>query len=254
MNQLAHINDFRSLLRGYKPSDLARQTLNEVRLMLLVGPSASGRNTLVNELVKTGRYYHIVSDTTREKRTKNGLPIEEDGREYWFHSEEEFLTGLRRGEYIEAAIVHNQQASGCNFREFIAAHQAGQIAIKDIDPVGAETYHKLKPDTLIIFSVVPSFDMWMERLHSRGQMAPDELMRRMESAEVELTAALNNDYYRYIINDTVEGTTAEVDKLVTTGYYDPFKERLARETTERLRKDVRKFLSTPRKHHSPAKH
>ncbi len=247
MNQLVHINEFKAILDTYRPSDLAIKTLSEVRLMLLVGPSASGRNTLVNELVKTGRYYHIVSDTTREKRTKDGIPIEVDGREYWFHSEEEVLTGLKRGEYIEAAIIHNQQVSGCNFRELIAANKANQIAVKDIEPLGAETFHSLNPDSLIIFSVVPSFDIWMERLHSRGQMAPDELIRRMESAEGELTAALESDYYRFIINDTVEGTTAEVDRLATTGYYDPFKERLARETTERLREDVIAFLSHTRK-------
>jgi guanylate kinase len=242
MNQLVHVDEFEALLKGYHPSELAKDTLKVVPLALLVGPSASGRNTLVNELVKTGKYYHIVSDTTREKRVKDGKTIEVDGREYWFHSEEEVLTGLKRGEYIEAAIIHNQQVSGINFRELIAAHEAGQIAIKDIEPAGAATYHALKPDALIIFSVVPSFDIWMERLHSRGQMAPDELLRRMQSAEGELETALQSDYYRFIINDTVEGTTAEVDRLATTGYYDPFKERLARETTERLLKEVRTFL------------
>ncbi|MEO6513082.1 MAG: hypothetical protein ABIR37_00185, partial [Candidatus Saccharimonadales bacterium] len=120
---------------------------------------------------------------------------------------------------------------------------ADQIAIKDIDPVGARTFHDLKPDALIIFSVVPSFDIWMERLHSRGQMAPDELIRRMHSAEEELLTALESDYYRFIINDTVEGTTAEVHRLATTGYYDPFKERLARETTERLLGEVKRYLA-----------
>jgi guanylate kinase len=242
MNQLIHFDEFLEVLKGYEPSQLAKKTLADVKLVLLVGPSASGRNTLVNELVKTGKYYHIVSDTTREKRTKDGKSIEVDGREYWFHSEEEVLTGLRRGEYIEAAIIHNQQVSGCNFRELIAAHEADQIAIKDIEPLGAQTFHELKPDALIIFSVVPSFDIWMERLHSRGQMAGDELNRRMQSAEDELETALKSDYYRFIINDTIEGTTAEVHRLATTGYYDPFKERLARETTERLLNEVRRFL------------
>lgn len=250
MNQLVHIEEFQELLKDYHPSDLAKDTLKVVPLVLLVGPSASGRNTIVNELVKTGKYYHIVSDTTREKRLdKDGNVIEIDGREYWFHSEEEVLTGLKRGDYIEAAIVHNQQVSGINYQELIAAHEAEQIAIKDIEPAGAGTYHALKKDALIIFSVVPSFDIWMERLHSRGQMAPDELLRRMQSAQEELKTALESDYYRFIINDTVAGTTAEVDKLATTGYYDPFKERLARETTEKLHKEVEKFLRN-RPHHS----
>jgi len=246
MNQLQHLQEFEAALKDYQPSDLAKQTLETVRLVLLVGPTSSGRNTLINELVKTGRYYHIVSDTTREKRTKDGQPIEQDGREYWFHSEEEVLTGVQRGEYIEAAVIHGQQVSGCNFQELMAAHKADQIAIKDIEPSGAATFHKLKPEALIIFSVVPSFDIWMERLHSRGQMAPDELYRRMVSAEEELSTALECDYYRFIINDTVQGTADEVDRLATTGYYDPFKERLARDTTQRLLDEVRKYLADKR--------
>ncbi|HET8708868.1 MAG TPA: hypothetical protein VFL85_01155 [Candidatus Saccharimonadales bacterium] len=249
MNQLVHIDEFRDLLEDYKPSELAHKTLTDVQLVLLVGPSASGRNTLINELVKTGRYYHIVSDTTREKRTKDGKVIDVDGREYWFHSEEEVLTGLQRGEYLEAAVIHNQQVSGCNFRELAAASDAGKIAIKDIEPVGAQTFHNQKPDTLIIFSVAPSFDIWMERLHSRGQMEPAELIRRMESAAHELAAALDSDYYRFIINDTVEGTATEVDKLASTGYYDPFKERLARDTTVKLLHDVKKFLAGTHQSH-----
>jgi guanylate kinase len=247
MNQLKNADEFKTLLKDYQPSELAKKALKLVRLVLLVGPTSSGRNTLVNELEKTGKYYHIVSDTTREKRSKDDVSIEVDGREYWFHSEEEVLTGVHRGEYVEVALIHNQQVSGCNYRELIAALEADQIAIKDIDPTGAKTILERKPDTLIIFSVVPSFDIWMERLHARGQMAPDELVRRLESAYHELEEALQSDYYRFVINDTIEGTTAEVHKLATTGYYDPFKERLARETTQRLYEDVKKYLAD--KHH-----
>lgn len=249
MNHLVHIDAFRELLEDYKPSALAKKTLADVKLVLLVGPSASGRNTLINELVKTGRYYHIVSDTTREKRTKEGKIIEEDGREYWFRSEEDVLMGLQHGDYLEAAIIHNQQVSGCNYRELAAAAEADKIAIKDIEPVGAQTFHHEKPDALIIFSVAPSFDIWMERLHSRGQMEAAELIRRMESAAHELAAALDSDYYRYVINDTVEGTTVEVNRLATTGQYDPFKERLARETTVKLLHDVTKFLAGTHQSH-----
>jgi guanylate kinase len=243
MNQLKYAAEFRKVLANYHLSKAAQKTLKEVRLLLLVGPTSSGRNTLINELIKTGQYYHIVSDTTREKREKDGVSIEMDGREYWFRSEEEVLEGLKQGEYIEAAIIHNQQVSGCNFHELIAAHKARQIAIKDIEPGGAQALHDLKPDTLVVFSIAPSFDIWMERLHARGQMEPAELIRRMESAAKELETAFKCDYYRFIINDTIEGATAEVHRLATTGYYDPFKEKLARETTEKIYKQVLSYLS-----------
>jgi guanylate kinase len=129
-------------------------------------------------------------------------------------------------------------------REFEAAHRAKKIAIKHIEPIGAQTIHKLKPDTLTIFTVPPSFDIWMERLHARGQMEPAELDRRLESAKRELLSALESDIYRFVINDTIEGTTAEVDRLVVEDKYDPFKEHLARETAEKLYHEVEQYLNS----------
>src|SRR5713226_691908 len=120
MNQLVHAAEFRKALVSYQPSELTKQVLKEVRLVLLVGPTSSGRNTLVSELVKSGDYYHIVADTTRERRKKDDEYIEENGREYWFRSEDEVLEGIQKGEYMEAALIHNQQVSGCNVRELEA--------------------------------------------------------------------------------------------------------------------------------------
>ncbi len=248
MNQLAHAAEFRKALADYHPSELTKQVLQSVRLVLLVGPTSSGRNTLVNELVKSGDFYHIVADTTRERRKKDGEYIEEDGREYWFRSEEDILEGVRKGEYMEAALIHSQQVSGCNVRELEAAHKANQIAIKDIEPNGAQFIHKLKHDAIIIFTVAPSFDIWMERMHERGQMAPDELDRRMESAERELSTALKCDFYRYFVNDTLEGATAEVNRLVLHNHYDPFRERLARDTVKRLYDEVEVYLGDRARH------
>lgn len=243
MNQLAQVAEFRVALAHYTPSTHTKQVLTAARLVLLVGPTSSGRNTIVNELTKTGRYYHIVSDTTREKRTKDGVVIERDGREYWFKSEAEIFEGLKRGEYIEADLIHNQQVSGCNVRELEAAVKAEKIAVKDIEPDGAQNIHRVKPDALIIFTVPPSFDIWMERIHARSQMALDELDRRMESAAHGLAMALKSDFYRFVLNDTIAGTTTEIDTLVTTGQYDPFKERVARDASEKLYRDVERYLA-----------
>ena len=215
--------------------------------MLGVAPTATGRNTIIHELEKLGNYHFIVSDTTRQPRINNGIP-EENGREYWFHTEDEMLGMLRQGELIEAAIVHGQQVSGISVRELAAAQKSGSTAVKDVEVIGAAHIHKLKPDALILFMVPPSFDMWMERLHSRGYMSSAEIGRRIESAERELATALAADYYRFILNDTVEGTTAEINRLVTLGQYDPFKERLAREATERLYHEVEAYLGN-RAHH-----
>ena len=248
MNQLLRIAEFRKILEGYRLSDSAKKTLRDVRLMLFVAPTATGRNTIIKELQKIGTYHFIISDTTRQPRVNNGIQ-EENGREYWFRTEEEMLDELKHGELIEAAIIHNQQVSGISMRELTAAQEGGKIAVKDVEIIGAANLHTLKPDALILFMVPPSFDMWMERLHSRGYMSAEEIERRIESAERELATALEVDYYRFILNDTLEGTAAEIHRLVTLGEYDPFKERFARERTEQLYRDVEAYLGS-RAHHT----
>jgi hypothetical protein len=64
----------------------------------------------------------------------------------------------------------------------------------------------------------------------------------MESAERELSTALKSDYFRFFLNDTMEGTVAELDRLVTTGQYDPFKERSVRAIAQQLYEDVSRYL------------
>ena len=241
MNQLEHAAEFRKALANYKLSEPAKKVLQKVKLTLFVAPSASGRNTIIRELVKSGDYHFIVSDTTRQSRINNDVP-EQNGRDYWFRTEAEMLEEIKHGEFLEAAIIHNQQVSGISLRELELAARDKRVAIKDVEVIGAANIHKLKPDALFIFMVPPSFDIWLERIHSRGQMPPDELLRRFESAERELATALKSDYYRYVLNDTVKGTASEVDRLMTTGYYDPFKERLVREITERLYEEVEAYL------------
>src|SRR5689334_7205560 len=104
MNKLKHLVEFQKVLEHYQVSDENKAILKQTRLVLLDGPTSSGRNTIIDELVKTGDYFHIVSDTTRQPRHKDGKPIEENGREYWFRSEDDVLAGLKNGDYMEAAI------------------------------------------------------------------------------------------------------------------------------------------------------
>ena len=243
MNSLVHAEEFRKVLANYQPSEAVRKVLATLRLLLFVAPTATGRDTVIHELIKTGHYFPLITDTTRQPRINNGVP-EQHGREYWFRSEEEMLHDLAKGELAGAAIIHNQQVSGVSRDQLIAAQIDGKIALTDIDIVGATELHKLKPDTMCVFMVPLSFDIWMERLHARGNMSLDELERRMESAERELSTALQSDYFRFFLNDTLEGTIAELDRLVMTGQYDPFKERSVRALAQQLYEDVERYLGS----------
>ncbi len=242
MNQLIHIDAFKESLANYSLSDSARETLIDLRLVLMVGPTSSGRNTIIRELVKTGGYHFIVSDTTREPRTNDSVP-EQNGVEYWFRTEEEMLQEIRDGDFLEAAIIHNQQVSGISIRELEKARQTNLIAIDEVEITGAHNTYAAKPDTLIIFSVPPEFNKWMDRLRTRGKMPEDEIRRRLEAACLEFDAALMHDYYRFIINDDINEAVATVDGLARLGQYDEAKALDARSHVKELYQQTRNYLA-----------
>ena len=241
MNQLQRIDEFRSVLAHYHLSDEARRILTDLNLVVLVGPTASGKNTVVQELLKTGHYHYIVSDTTRQPRENDGV-LEQNGREYWFKTEDEMLQSLKEGRFLEAALIHNQQVSGTSIRELEIALDADKTALAEIDVVGAGKAHIAKPDAIIIFNVPPSFRVWMERLRNRGQLPEEEVRRRMEASLVEYEAALTHDYYRFIINDDIAETVAAIDAMANQDAHYIQMEYEARELVKTLHEQTKAYL------------
>lgn len=217
-NHLHHLDEFRKLLSDYHVGEAGKKVLRETNLVLLVAPTAIGRNTIVNELLKTGMYHFIVSDTTRRPRSNNGV-LEQNGREYWFRSEEDVLADVKAGKYLEAAVIHDQQVSGISMREITLAHKEGKVALNDVEVVGMATIIAAKPDTHALFVVPPSFTEWMRRIDGRGIMSTAEKRRRLISAANEFKLALEHDYYRFVLNDSLEDATKQIQAL-TNGEQD----------------------------------
>lgn len=243
MNRLEYIDEFKAALAQYRLSDAAKATLADLRLTVLVGPTSSGKNTVIRELTKTDRYHFIVSDTTRKPRMNDGV-MEQNGREYWFRSEAEMLDEIRRGDFLEVALIHNQQVSGTSIRELEIARSTNKIALAEIEVVGAAATYIAKPDTVIIFCLPPNFEAWMRRLQGRGDMPADEVRRRMETACDEFEAALSNDFYHFVINDDIGEAVELIDNMAANGLFDAAQEERAGVTVRELYRQTRDYLAS----------
>ena len=206
----------RQLLQGYGPSAENIKLFEQLKTILLTAPTAAGRNSVISKLAEKGNYHYLVSDTTRKPRYNNDV-LEKNGQVYWFKTEKEFLKSLEEKNYLEAAIIHNQQASGINISEILNAKNNNKYAITDIDIVGCVTLIRLSKNTLPIFLLPPNFTIWMNRLKGRGQLSDDELNRRLQSAKTELTHALEKQYFQFIVNDILDETVDKIDNLVERG-------------------------------------
>lgn len=239
--QLQHYQEFKEVLEKYIISARAQQAIEDLKLVLLLAPSSGGRNTIIRYQLQTGRYYYIISDTTRPPRRNDGV-MEQNGNEYWFRSEEQVLGDLRAGEYLEAEIIHGQQVSGISIRELEKAKQEGKVAITDVDIEGVHNVVKAKPDTTVIMLLPPSFDEWQRRLAGRGQMRPDEQKRRLQTAQKIFQDGLAQDYYHFVISENIEQSSGIIDAIVE-GKSNPHQGR-GRALIEHLQSSLTDKLST----------
>lgn len=230
---LRHQAEFERVLKNYKPSLELLDLLHDNTLVVVAGPSASGRNTLINSLIMTGRYSFVVSDTTRSPRINNGIP-ETNGKEYWFKSEEEFLHGLKNGAYVEAAIIHNQQVSGISLNELGNAFKNGSIGITDIDIQGCDSIKSFSDDVVPVFVLPPEYDEWMQRLDRRGVMPVEEKRRRLTSAAQEIELALQRSYFNFIVNYDLRYTAEKLHESITSGQFDEMVQSNAHKHAEQL--------------------
>ncbi len=238
---LRHLHDFQRILRDYKPSLEILDILQTTQLVIVSGPSASGRNTIINTLIMTGRYHFLVSDTTRRPRINNGVP-ERSGEEYWFKTEDEFLQGLKNGAYIEAAIIHNQQVSGISLNEIRSAAQTGKIAITDVEIHGCDNIKSFSDTTLAVFILPPTFEEWMKRMDGRGVMDPAEKRRRLMSAMEEIQLALQRSYFRFIINWEIKVTVEELHEHIISSSFGEAEQTAAHSHAQQLLADIDNFL------------
>ncbi len=242
MNKLDNLEEFKKLLAGYQPSEEAKKLLKKTKLVLFVGPSSSGKNTIINELVKSGEFASLVSDTTRKPRENDGI-MEQNGREYWFRTEADILQDVKDGMFLEASVIHNQQVSGQSVRELIKTAEKGLISINEIEVVGADNVYAIKPDTQFYFVMPPSFDEWMARMRVRGVLPEDEAIRRMQSAEMEIEMALSRPYYRFVVNDTFVKATERLEKMIETDSFSDADQAEGKAVAMRLLADVKQHLA-----------
>lgn len=232
---------FREILKNYQPSPDSIAFLKDMELVILTGITASGRNTIINELVKRGTYRFVVSDTTRPPKLRDGV-MEQDGVQYHFRSEEEVLRDLEQGKFLEAELIHEQQVSGISIRELKRAQASGKTPIDEVDVIGPINIRKAKPDTRFIFVLPPSFDEWQQRWMAREAITDQEIENRMRTAEKVLQTALTRDYYSFVINDDVRLAAGKIDDIVH-GRGSVEDERKARKIAEHLLENVQRHLS-----------
>ncbi|MFI6866370.1 guanylate kinase [Nocardia sp. NPDC050406] len=177
------------------------------RLVVLVGPSAVGKSTVVRCVrERLPELVFSVSATTRAPR-----PGEVDGRDYRFVTREEFDAMIAAGDLLEWADIHGGlQRSGTPAAPVREALAAGRSVLVEVDLEGARSVRRAMPEATLVFLAPPSWDELVSRLTSRGTESPEVIERRLQTAKTELAAC--DEFDIVIVNDEV---TAACERLVS---------------------------------------
>jgi guanylate kinase len=177
-------------------------------LVILSGPSASGKSTVVQRLLAEGGLplRAAVSATTRQQR-----PGEKDGTSYYFWTPEQFEAEERAGGFLEWAEVHGQRY-GTLRREVEGPREQGLGVILVIDVQGAAKVRPLCPDAVSVFLMTSSPEVLERRLRRRGTEDEAAVERRLANAREELRRAHEYDYQ--ILNDDLEGAVTALRALI----------------------------------------
>lgn len=192
--------------------------MRRTQIVLLVGITGAGKNTILAELVKTDRFHDMVTTVTREPRMNNGV-MEQDGVDYHFITTDQAVAKIEAGSYVEVSPVH-QRIYGVQVDEIEKAYKAHKTAIADITVLGVEKYKKISHNVIAIFVLPPSFEQWQQRMRRRFDSEEDFLADwpiRRKSAIMELQKALQAPYYHFVINDSLDDAVAACLKIIDNG-------------------------------------
>ncbi len=178
-------------------------------LFIVTAPSGAGKTTLVRALLASDPHVKLsISYTTRAPR-----PGETNGVDYHFVSESEFNELLGKGDFLESAQVHGGWY-GTSQQWVEQMLLEGHDLLLEIDWQGAEQVRKLFPSAVTIFILPPSEAALRERLHKRGQDAPEVIARRLANAHEEIGHVSEFDYV--IINDRFEDALIDLQAIFRT--------------------------------------
>jgi guanylate kinase len=230
-------------LADYKPAKSAKKLVQDTPILVLVGPTGAGKDSLKDKLLKTGRFHHIISHTTRPPRINHGI-IEQDGREYHFIDKQNAEKMLDDHALIEAKI-YSGNLYGTSVEEIQKAHDEGKIAMTDIEVQGVAEYKTLDPHVMAVFLLPPDFHTWQARLQRRYGDVVDanDARLRMQTALDELDQLLTTNYYVALINDDLDTAFNQIKTITESREHTTPDEPAARAVAQKLVADIRTYLA-----------
>lgn len=186
--------------------------MNKGVLVVVSGFSGAGKGTIMKSLMaKYDNYALSISATTRNPR-----PGEEDGREYFFRTKEEFEEMIRQDQLIEyAQYVENYYGTPRAYVEEQLSQ--GRDVILEIEIQGARKVKEKFPEAVLVFVTAPSMEELRERLVGRGTETKEVIHQRLARAAQEAEGVEEYDYL--LVNDQLDQAVDRLHEIIQSEHF-----------------------------------
>lgn len=180
-------------------------------IAVISGFSGAGKGTVVNELASRYGYAVSISATTRQPRDG-----EEEGKNYFFKTKEEFEQMIKDGKFMEyAGYVDNYYGTP---KDYVYSQiNNGRDVLLEIEMQGAMQVKKDFPDVTLVFITPPHVAELKRRLLKRGTETEDIIQKRIARAAEE--CGYMKDYDYIIVNDGLEECVEQMHCLLTSLHF-----------------------------------
>lgn len=180
------------------------------KAILFSAPSGCGKTTIINQLM---RYFDCfdfsISATSRPPRGD-----EQDGKDYYFLSHDDFRQRVARGDFLEWEEVYAGTCYGTLKSEVERIWAEGKVIVFDVDVNGGCNIKRyFGKDALSIFVQPPSLEVLEQRLRGRGTDSEEAIAKRLARSAEELLKAPEFDVT--IVNDVLSQAVAEARRVIT---------------------------------------
>lgn len=177
------------------------------KLVVISAPSGAGKTSIAREVLHLNPSLAFsVSATTRSRRSG-----EEEGKDYFFLTSEEFLWRRDAGEFVEWETIYGNYY-GTLKAEVDRAMKSGRHLLFDVDVKGGLSIKRQYPHALTVFIRPPSLEILQQRLRDRKTEDVQTLARRLERVPMELE--LGSAFEHQIVNDELPRAIAAVQTIV----------------------------------------
>ena len=180
-------------------------------LIILSSPSGAGKSSLAKRL----RDWDVAIQFSVSATTRAPRKGEAHGREYYFHSRDQFEAMVVSGDMLEHAEVFGNRY-GSPKGPISQAIEAGEDVLFDVDWQGGQQLRNsdLGKHALSVFILPPSIPELERRLQSRGQDSADVINERMAKSRNEISHWPEYDYV--LVNHVLDDTEVQLRTIIAS--------------------------------------